>query len=89
MVLAESGPAAGVIGAARLAERAGDRDLLTFDMGGTTADVALVIDALPQLRFSGEHGGHPVNMPQIDVLSVGAGGGSIAAVDAFGSLSRQ
>jgi N-methylhydantoinase A len=87
VVLAASGPAAGVIGAARLAERVGDRDLLTFDMGGTTADVALVIDALPQLRFSGDHGGHPVNMPQVDVLSVGAGGGSIAAVDAFGSLS--
>jgi N-methylhydantoinase A len=86
-VLASSGPAAGVIGAARLAERVGERDLLTFDMGGTTADVALVADALPQLRFSGEHGGHPVNMPQVDVLSVGAGGGSIARVDAFGSLS--
>ena len=86
-VLASSGPAAGVIGAARLAARVGERDLLTFDMGGTTADVALVVDALPQLRFSGEHGGHPVNMPQVDVLSVGAGGGSIAAVDAFGSLT--
>ncbi len=86
-VLASSGPAAGVIGAARLAERVGERDLLTFDMGGTTADVALVVDTLPQLRFSGEHGGHPVNMPQVDVLSVGAGGGSIASVDAFGSLS--
>lgn len=86
-VLASSGPAAGVIGAARLAERVGERDLLTFDMGGTTADVALVVDALPQLRFSGEHGGHPVNMPQVDVLSVGAGGGSIASVDEFGSLT--
>lgn len=87
VVLAASGPAAGVIGAARIAQRVGDRDLLTFDMGGTTADVALVIDALPQLRFVGEHGGHPVNVPQVDVLSVGAGGGSIAAVDAFGSLT--
>jgi N-methylhydantoinase A len=86
-VLASSGPAAGVIGAARLASRVGVRDLLTFDMGGTTADVALVVDALPQLRFSGEHGGHPVNMPQVDVLSVGAGGGSLATVDGFGSLS--
>jgi N-methylhydantoinase A len=85
--LAASGPAAGVIGAARLAGQAGERDLLTFDMGGTTADVALVIDGLPQLRFAGEQGGHPVNLPQVDVLSVGAGGGSIAAVDAFGSLT--
>jgi N-methylhydantoinase A len=85
--LAASGPAAGVIGAARLAEAAGERDLLTFDMGGTTADIALVVDGLPQLRFQGDQGGHPVNLPQIDVLSVGAGGGSIAAVDPFGSLT--
>jgi N-methylhydantoinase A len=85
--LAASGPAAGVIGAARLAGAAGEHDLLTFDMGGTTADIALVVDGLPQLRFQGDQGGHPVNLPQIDVLSVGAGGGSIAAVDAFGSLT--
>jgi N-methylhydantoinase A len=85
--LAASGPAAGVIGAARLAGRLGERDLLTLDMGGTTADVALIVDGLPQLRFTSEHNGHPVNVPQIEVLSVGAGGGSIAAVDAFGSLT--
>ncbi|HEX7299822.1 MAG TPA: hydantoinase/oxoprolinase family protein [Solirubrobacteraceae bacterium] len=85
--LLASGPAAAVIGAARLGEAVGERNLLTFDMGGTTADVAIVIDALPQLRFQGDHAGHPVNLPQIDVLSIGAGGGSIAAVDAFGSLT--
>ena len=85
--LVASGPAAGVIGAARLGAAVGARDLLTFDMGGTTADIALVVDGLPQLRFSGDHAGHPVNLPQIDVLSVGAGGGSIAAVDRFGALS--
>jgi N-methylhydantoinase A len=85
--LVASGPAAGVIGAARLGEAVGERELLTFDMGGTTADIALVVDGLPQLRFQGDQGGHPVNLPQIDVLSVGAGGGSIAAVDAFGSLT--
>jgi N-methylhydantoinase A len=85
--LAASGPAAGVIGAARLGRAVGEEDLLTFDMGGTTADIALVVDGLPQLRFDGDQGGHPVNLPQIDVLSVGAGGGSIASVDAFGSLT--
>jgi N-methylhydantoinase A len=85
--LAASGPAAGVIGAARLGRAVGEDDLLTFDMGGTTADIALVVDGLPQLRFDGDHGGHPVNLPQVDVLSVGAGGGSIASVDAFGSLT--
>jgi N-methylhydantoinase A len=85
--LVASGPAAGVIGAARLGAAAGEPDLLTFDMGGTTADIALVVGGLPQLRFQGDQGGHQVNLPQIDVLSVGAGGGSIAAVDRFGSLT--
>jgi N-methylhydantoinase A len=85
--LVASGPAAGVIGAARLAQAVGETDVLTFDMGGTTADIALVVDALPELRFQGDQGGRPVNVPQIDVLSVGAGGGSIAAVDAFGTLT--
>jgi N-methylhydantoinase A len=82
-----SGPAAGALGGAKLAELVGRRDVLTFDMGGTTADVALVIDGEPQLRYRGEAGGQPINLPQLDVLSVGAGGGSIARVDDFGSLS--
>jgi len=85
--LIASGPAAGVIGAARLGVVTGSPDLLTFDMGGTTADVSLVVDGEPQMRFRGEAAGHPVNLPQIDVLSVGAGGGSIARVDRFGSLA--
>lgn len=84
--LIASGPAAGVIGAARLGALAGDRDILSFDMGGTTADVGLVSGGEPELRYRGEAAGHPVNLPQIDVLSVGAGGGSIARVDRFGSL---
>ncbi len=56
-------------------------------MGGTTADVALVVDGRPQLRFTSDAGGIPVNLPQIDLLSIGAGGGSIARVDAFGALA--
>jgi N-methylhydantoinase A len=85
--LVASGPAAGVIGAARLGALVDEPDLITFDVGGTTADIALVVGGLPQLRFQGDHGGHPVNVPQVDVLSIGAGGGSIAKVDRFGSLS--
>jgi N-methylhydantoinase A len=84
--LAASGPAAGVIGGARLADLVGEADVLTFDMGGTTADIGLVLGGLPQLRFSGEAAGMPINLPQIDVLCIGAGGGSIARVDEFGSL---
>ena len=86
VALIASGPAAGVIAAARLGAVAGMPDLLTFDMGGTTADVCLVSNGEPERRFRGEVQGHPVTLPQIDVLSVGAGGGSIARVDAFGSL---
>ncbi|MDX6591360.1 MAG: N-methylhydantoinase [Gaiellales bacterium] len=86
IALAASGPAAGVIGGASLASLVGEHEALTFDMGGTTADIGLVIDGLPQLRFSGEAAGMPINLPQIDVLCIGAGGGSIARVDEFGSL---
>ncbi|AXI80588.1 hypothetical protein C7M71_027560 [Peterkaempfera bronchialis] len=86
VALATSGPAAGVIGAARLGALAGESDLLTFDMGGTTADVAVVIDGRPEVRHSGVLNGHPVNLSQLDVLCVGAGGGSLARVDEFGAL---
>lgn len=86
VALIASGPAAGVIGAARIGAAVGSESVLSFDMGGTTADVGLVVDGRPQMRFRGEAAGHPVNLPQSDVLSVGAGGGSIARVDRFGSL---
>ena len=84
--LVASGPAAGVMGVATVARQVGTENLLTFDMGGTTADVALVLNGQPQLEFKGEAGGHPITLPQMDILSVGAGGGSIASVDEFGSL---
>ena len=84
--LVTSGPAAGVVGAARLGAVAGELDLMTFDMGGTTADLAVVTGGHPHVRWAGEQNGHRVNLPQVDVLCVGAGGGSIARVDAFGSL---
>jgi N-methylhydantoinase A len=87
IALSASGPAAGVIGGARLAELVGESAAVTFDMGGTTADIGLVIDGNPQRRFSGEAAGMPINLPQIDVLCIGSGGGSIARVDQFGSLT--
>lgn len=87
VALAASGPAAAVLGAARIGEAIGEKNLMVFDMGGTTADVSLVIDGELQLRFLGEHGGHEVNYPQVDLLSVGAGGGSIAGVDEYGRLT--
>lgn len=86
VALAASGPAAAVVGAARIAAAAGRPDVLTFDMGGTTLDVALVSRGRPALRPLGEHEGRPINVPQVDVVSIGAGGGSIARVDETGAL---
>lgn len=84
--LVTSGPAAGVVAAARLAAAADLPDLLTFDMGGTTADLAVVVDGQPQVRWIGEQSGRRVNLPQVDVLCIGAGGGSLGRVDGFGAL---
>ena len=95
----ESGPAAGVVGAAELARRLGNLSLLSFDMGGTTAKAALV-DAGQFLRVNSlevggginiagrllSGGGYHVRAPAIDIAEVGAGGGSIARLDAGGAL---
>jgi N-methylhydantoinase A len=76
-----SGPAAGVVGAAYLAEVVGHRQVLTLDMGGTSTDVAAVIDGSPQLTTQSIVGGVPIRFPALDVHSVSAGGGSIAWAD--------
>jgi N-methylhydantoinase A len=86
VALAASGPSASVVGAARLAAEVGCTDVLTFDMGGTTTDVALVVGGRPALRPAGAHDGRPLNVPQVDVVSIGAGGGSIARVELGGRL---
>jgi N-methylhydantoinase A len=76
-----SGPAAGVVGATRLCARSGYGDLITFDMGGTSTDVCLVEDGAPQLVGETEVDGLPVKTPVLDIVTVGAGGGSIVWVD--------
>ncbi|MDX6554865.1 MAG: N-methylhydantoinase [Miltoncostaeaceae bacterium] len=81
-----SGPAGGVIGAARLAERSGDARALTFDMGGTSCDVALVEDGVPARTAETTIAGHPLHLPMLDVATVSAGGGSIAWADSGGAL---
>jgi len=80
-----SGPAGGVIGALRVCAAAGVRDILTFDMGGTSTDVAL---CRGEARTTNEAlvAGLPVAVPVIDIHTVGAGGGSIARVDSAGAL---
>ena len=81
-----SGPAAGALGAAHVAERSGQGDALTMDMGGTSCDVALVTGGSPTVSTSVEVGGYPVAVPMVDVHTVGTGGGSVAWVDEGGAL---
>jgi len=81
-----SGPAAGVIGAAVVGSAAGYHDLVTFDVGGTSTDVSLVVDGKPKLASSRDVAGYPVKLPMIDIHVIGAGGGSIAAVDEASAL---
>ncbi len=80
-----SGPAGGVVGARFVAEQAGFPQIITFDMGGTSSDVALCPGRLPTTA-NGEIGGLPLRLPIIDIHTVGAGGGSLATVDAGGAL---
>ena len=80
-----SGPAGGLVGAAAMAARSGFRKILSFDMGGTSTDVAAVQD---EVRAGGqsEVAGLPVGVPMLEIHTVGAGGGSLARFDAGGSL---
>jgi N-methylhydantoinase A len=98
-IVVESGPAAGVIGAARLGARAGHESVITFDMGGTTAKASLIdagrVVATDEYEVGGgislssrlaKGGGYALKLPVIDVSEVGAGGGSIVRIDAGGAL---
>jgi N-methylhydantoinase A len=76
-----SGPAAGVIGAALVGTAAGAPNIVTFDVGGTSTDVSLIVDGKPKLTSSREVAGYPVKLPMVDIHVIGAGGGSIALVD--------
>lgn len=80
-----SGPAGGLAAARHLGELIGRKRLLTFDMGGTSTDVALINGDL-QLTSEGRIGDYPVAVPMVDMHTIGAGGGSIAMVDAGGLL---
>jgi N-methylhydantoinase A len=81
-----SGPAGGVVGAAYIGGLGGYRDLLTFDMGGTSTDVAPVVDGEAQTTTETVIAGVPIKLPMVDVHTVSAGGGSIAWADAGGAL---
>jgi N-methylhydantoinase A len=81
-----SGPAAGVVGAARIAEAAGFPNALAFDMGGTSTDVCAILDGEARREHEREVGGFPVRLPTLAVHTVGAGGGSIVWRDSGGAL---
>ena len=81
-----SGPSAGVMGAAWVARDAGFASLITFDMGGTSTDVARVEQGEPIIASERMVAGYPVRIPTLEIESVGAGGGSIARVDSGGAL---
>lgn len=81
-----SGPAGGVVGASYVAGLSGYADVLTFDMGGTSTDVAPVVAGQVQLTTEAVVAGVPLRLPMVDVHTVSAGGGSIAWVDEGGAL---
>ena len=81
-----SGPAAGVVGAVHIARLAGFGNVITLDMGGTSADVALIRDGKAGVGFDQKVADFPVRLPMVDVNTVGAGGGSIAWFDRDGLL---
>jgi N-methylhydantoinase A len=81
-----SGPAAGALGAGLIAKRAGFPKVLTCDGGGTSTDVSVVLGGEPTLTTEGTIGAYPSKIPMIDVVTVGAGGGSVAWVSPEGTL---
>jgi len=82
-----SGPASGVMAAAYTAKRAGFNNIVTYDMGGTSSDVALILDAVPSVSSELEiEYAMPIHLPMVDVRTIGSGGGSIASVNDAGLL---
>ena len=90
VAMMESGPVGGIIASARVGEKLGYGNVISFDMGGTTAKASLIRDSEPTMApgyyVGGYASGHPVMVPMIDVVEVGAGGGSIAWRDEIGAL---
>lgn len=92
LTLVESGPSGGAAGAARIGELVGEGDVLYLDVGGTTAKCTLILDGRPRLdaeyklEWSRTSPGYPVQVPVVDIVEIGSGGGSIAWIDAAGGL---
>ena len=82
-----SGPAAGVVGAVAVGRAAGFGDIISIDVGGTSADICLVREGRPEVTKDGMIGPFPLKLPIVDIHTIGAGGGSIAAVTSAGRLT--
>jgi N-methylhydantoinase A len=83
---AVSGPSAGVIGAAHIGRQCGEDKIITFDMGGTSADISLIENGQPQISNERTVEGYPAHIPMINIITIGAGGGSIARIDEGGIM---
>jgi N-methylhydantoinase A len=81
-----SGPAGGVIASMGTCERIGVNNIITFDMGGTSCDVALIHQGSPVITTQGRINQRPISLPMLDIHTVSAGGGTIARIDAVGAL---
>ncbi|KAH3746152.1 hydantoinase/oxoprolinase family protein [Pelomyxa schiedti] len=92
--MVESGPVAGVIGSAFIASLVGESSVISFDVGGTTAKTSLVQDGIPNLiteykiERDREHQGYPIQVPTVDIVEIGSGGGSIAFWDTTTNVLR-
>lgn len=84
--IALSGPSAGVVASAHLGRAIGHANLITFDMGGTSADISLIQGGTPLVSLDRRVDRFPVRVPMLDIVTIGAGGGSIARIDEGGAL---
>ena len=81
-----SGPAGGVIATKYIGDITGKRDLISFDMGGTSADISIIMNGRSKWTSEGAIAGVPVRVPMLDIITIGAGGGSIVWLDSGGAL---
>ena len=81
-----SGPAGGVIASLGISQGAGIKNIITFDMGGTSCDVALIHEGTPVITTQGKINQRPISLPMLDIHTVSAGGGTIARIDSVGAL---
>src|SRR5699024_2307427 len=84
-----SGPAAGVSGSAYLSKQLGIKNIITLDMGGTSADVAMILNQEPKTTTESHFDKYPLKTAMVDMETIGAGGGSIASSNEMGSITRS